>query len=131
MSALSNYMEAKIVDHFLRNTPVPSPATVYLALFEDDPGEGTGGTETSYTNYARQPSTWSEVDATGATKNTTAITFPPNGNPAAAVTLTHGALYDAPTGGNRLVYGPLTNSKTLENGDVLSFAANALIFTLD
>jgi hypothetical protein len=47
------------------------------------------------------------------------------------VTITHLALYDAATNGNRLFYAQLSASKTLSPGDVLSFAANAIVFGLD
>ena len=131
MSAFSNYLEEKIVEHFLRNTSVGSPTSVYLALIESDPGEDASGTETSYTNYARQVSTWTALDANGQTKNASALTFPANGNASASVTITHAALFDAATVGNMLLKGPLANPKTLAVGDVLSFAANALTLTLD
>jgi len=131
MGAFSNYLEEKIVEHFLRNNAITPPTTIYVALFESDPGEANGGTETSYTGYARQPSTWTALDANGQTKNVSALTFPANGNAAASVTITHLALYDAATAGNRLFYAQLSASKTLSPGDVLSFAANAIVFGLD
>ena len=131
MGAFSDYLEDKIVEHFLRNNAVASPVTVYLALFQSDPGEAAGGTETAYTNYARQASTWTAKDASGQTKNSATITFPANGNASASVAITHAAIYDAAVGGNRLLYGPLAATKTLEVGDVLSFAANALTLTID
>lgn len=131
MGAFSNYMEEKIVEHFLRSNAVAAPASVYLALFESDPGEASGGTETSFTNYARQVSTWVAIDANGQTKNAGTLVFPANGNASASVTVTHAAIYDAATAGNRLLYGPLASPKTLAVGDVLSFAANALTITID
>ena len=131
MSAFSNYAEEKIVDHFLRNTSVASPGTVYLALFESDPTDAASGTETSYTNYARQASTWTALDGAGQTKNSGSVSFPANGNASASVTITHAAIFDALTSGNMIIHGPLATSKTLAVGDVLSFAANALVITLD
>ena len=131
MSALSNYLEAKIVDHFLRNSAQTPPATVYLALFESNPGEEGSGTETGYANYARQAVSWTALDGAGQTKNGGVVTFPANGNAAASVTITHAAVYDALTVGNPLLYGPLATSKTLAPGDVLSFATSALTLTLD
>lgn len=131
MSALSNYLEERIVEHFLRNNAVSSPATVYLALFESDPNEDASGTETSYANYARQATAWTAMDAQGQTKNSGAIAFPANGNASASVTATHAALFDAASGGNMLLHGPLSSPKTLAVGDVLSFQANALALTLD
>ena len=131
MGAFSNYLEEKIVEHFLRNNSVSPPATVYVALFQSDPGEATGGTETAYTGYARQTSAWTALDVNGQTKNSGAITFPANGNASASVTITHIALFDAATAGNRLFYAELSSPKTLSPGDVLSFAANAIVFGLD
>lgn len=131
MGAFANYLEDKIVEHFLRNNAITPPVTVYVGLFESDPGEAAGGTETAYTGYARQASTWTAIDASGQTKNTGAVTFPANGNASAPVTITHLCLFDAATVGNRMFYAALSSSKTLSPGDVLSFAANAIIFALD
>ena len=74
MGAFSNYLEEKIVEHFLRNNAITPPTTVYVALFESDPGEATAGTETAYTGYARQAATWTALDANGQTKNVGALT---------------------------------------------------------
>ena len=131
MGAFSNYLEEKIVEHFLRNNAVAAPTSVYLALYESDPGEATGGTETAYTGYARQGASWTALDANGQTKNSGVVAFPPNGNASASVTITHAAIFDAATVGNKLFYGPLASPKTLAPGDVLSFAANALTLTID
>lgn len=131
MSAFSNYMEEKVVEHFLRNNTVASPATVYLALFESDPGEDASGTETSYGSYGRQVTTWTALDGNGQTKNDSTVAFQPNGNQSASVTITHAAVFDSKTGGNMLIKGPLAATKTLAIGDVLSFQANALTLTLD
>ena len=95
MGAFSNYMEEKIVEHFLRGNAISPPAGVFVGLFESDPGEASGGTETGFTGYARQAASWTALDASGQTKNVGALTFPANGNPAASVTVTHIALFDA------------------------------------
>lgn len=129
--AMTNYMEEKVVEWALRNNPITPPTTVYVALFESDPGEATAGTETAYTGYARQASAWTAIDVNGQTKNSGAITFPANGNASASVTISHIVLYDAATAGNRLLYAALNAPKTLSPGDVLAFAANALVFGFD
>lgn len=132
MSAFSNYLENKIVDFWLRSTPQSPPSTVYLALFETNPGEDASGTETSYTNYARQAAVWTPLDSNGQTKNNTTITFPANGNAASSANITHAAVFDSVgPGGNMLLYGPLASAKSLAPGDVLSFAASALTLTID
>jgi len=131
MSAFSNYLETKIVEHFLQNNAVTSPTAVYLALFTADPTEDGSGPEASFTNYVRQVATWSNLDTNGQTKNTGSITFPANGNVTASTTITHAAIFDLLSGGNMLMYGPLATAKTLAPGDILSFSANALTLTLD
>ena len=131
MGALSNYLEEKIVEHFLRNNAIASPVQTYLGLFQSDPGEFGLGTETSYSGYARQASTWTALDGNGQTKNSSSVTFPANGNGSTSVIITHAAILDAAVTGNVLVYGNLASSKTLAVGDVLSFAANALTLNLD
>jgi hypothetical protein len=131
MGALSNYAEASIVNHFLRNTAVSSPVTVYLALYESDPGEANTGDETAYTDYARQASTWEAINGSGQTMNAGSIAFPANGNAVASVIITHAAVFDALTGGNMIIYGALSSPKTLEVDDILSFAINSVTLTLD
>jgi len=131
MSAFSNYMEEKIVEHFLRNNTVASPTTVYMALFETDPGEDGLGTETAYSGYVRKASTWGALDANGQTKNTNTLTFAANGNATDPVIIQYGAIYDAATGGNLLLKGILATPKTLEVGDVLAFGVGAVTLTVN
>lgn len=47
------------------------------------------------------------------------------------MTITHLCLFDAASNGNRLLYAALAAPKTLSPGDVLSFASNAVIFSID
>jgi hypothetical protein len=128
MSAFSNYAEDKIIDVFLRNGAYTPAATVYLALYTSDPTDANSGTECSYTNYLRQTSVWT-ASSNGITQNTAQIDFPSNGS-AGSVTVSHVGILDASTAGNLLFHAPLTTSKTLQPGDVLSFAAGALQVTV-
>jgi hypothetical protein len=41
-----------------------------------------------------------------------------------------GGLFDAPTGGNLLVHGPLVESRTVNGGEVLRFPINDLLVAL-
>ena len=131
MSAFTNYTEAAIVNHFLRNTSQASPSAVYVALFINDPAEDATGTEASYTGYARQASTWTALNSSGETKNSGAIIFPANGNGSASVTVTHAAVFDAATSGNMLIKGALTASKTIEVSDVFAIADAQLVLTVN
>jgi hypothetical protein len=85
----------------------------------------------TWTDYARQDSDWTAIDTgTGETKNDGTITFPANDG-ASDITVTHIGIYDALTSGNLLFYAELTTPKTLAQGDVLSFASNSIVFTLN
>ena len=47
------------------------------------------------------------------------------------VTVTGIGVYDALTGGNLLMWSKLVTSKELANGDTISFANNAIVFTIN
>lgn len=142
MSAFSDYLENRILDHILRATPYTAPATTFIGLLTAAPSDAGGGTEVSGGGYARAAvtsgtSTWNNTqgNTTGAStgtdgtiENAVTITFP---TPTAGWgTVTHFGVYDAPTGGNLLFYAPLTTAKTINTGDTVSFAAGALSLQL-
>lgn len=131
MGAFSTYLQQKVVEQFLRNNPTTPPVNVYAALYETAPAAGAvGGAETAYTNYTRQTVAWTATNGNGQTSNTATVTYAANGNPANSVTINAIVLFDAATGGNALLWAPLSTPKTLSPGDVLSFAAGALVFGL-
>lgn len=129
MAAFSDHLEQGILDHTLRGNSLPTPSTIYLALFTNDPTDADAGMEVADTAYVRQDmakggvisSGWSAPAAEGeGTKvsNAKVIQFPPVAD--AAVQVTHYGLYDSQTGGNLLYHGAFTVSKTLDINDVLS-----------
>lgn len=130
MSAFSNHVEDKIIDVFLRSGSHTGTAP-YVTLFTADPTDDTTTAltnEATYTNYARQAVTFT-ASSNGVTQNTAQIDFPANGS-GVSTTLTHVGVFDASTSGNLLFHAALTTSKTLQPGDVLSFAAGALQITV-
>jgi hypothetical protein len=144
MSAMSDYLENKLIDHIFRNRSFSVPSTVYVALFTAAPSDSGGGTEVSGGSYARvqvgpSDSAWESTQGTttavassgtgGATQNGGAITFPaPTANWGV---ITHFGIFDASTSGNLLFHGALAQSKTVNNGDAApSFAAGALDVTI-
>ena len=94
---LSDYLEVKLLDHFLGTTTYTKPATVYLALYTAAPTDSTAGTEVSGGSYARKVATFNGA-ASGSTTNTSDIDF--NGMPACTVVAI--AVTDALTSGNIL-----------------------------
>ena len=145
MSAMSNYLENKIVDHILRGTPYTAPTpNVCIGLFTATANDSWGGTEVSGGNYARANvaaslTGWTGTQGgpgsvssgtTGFANNATTITF--NAPTANWGVVTGFGMYDAYTGGNLLFYGDLTTPKTINNGDgAPSFAANTLCIQID
>jgi len=124
---LSNYLENKLLDHFLGTTSYTAPANIYVALMtvaEDD--TGTAGTEVTGGSYARQTATF-DASASGATQNSANIDF----EDMPACTVVGIALYDASTSGNLLVHGTLTANKSLDAGDTLRIATGDLDISIN
>lgn len=128
MGALSNYLEAALLNAVLRNIPYTSPATVYLALYKSDPTDADTGTEVSGGGYARQPVTFT-APSNGQVSNSADVIFPVA--TADWGTVTHVGIRDAATGGNLLWYGPLQVSKTILINDQLIIKAGDLVVSLD
>lgn len=120
MSQMSDYLENALINHVFRNAPMTAPATVYVGLFKTDPSDAATGTEVTGGAYARQPVTFA-VPSGGSTNNSAQVTFPV----ATAVwgLVTHAAIYDSVSGGNMLVFGPLSVNKQIDNGDQFIFKA--------
>jgi hypothetical protein len=140
MSASSDYLEAAVLNHVLRNTALTSPTTVYVALFTSD--DSTGGTSenleagtltnevtTVGTAYARQSATFAAPSGGSCTTSAT-ITFP--AATANYGTVTHVAVMDGDTEGsnNVLMYGSLDSAKTIESGDTFQITAGNLTVSL-
>ena len=123
---LTNYLENKLIDHFLGTTSYTMPADVYVALFTAAPSDAAGGTEVTGGSYARQIATFTAASS-GATSNDSNIDF--TGMPA-ATTLAIG-IFDALTSGNMLLYGTLTTNKTTDAGDTLRIATGDLDISID
>ncbi|MEL6705766.1 MAG: hypothetical protein AAFP15_15980 [Bacteroidota bacterium] len=127
--AKSNYLEEQLLA-WVSGTDMPTaPAAVYVALSTADPTEdGSGIAEPGAPDgYARAAATFGAAaqGANAATiSNTAAVGFGPTS--ASWGTLTHFAVFDAPTGGNMLYHAALTASETPGIGDSLSFAVGQL-----
>ena len=135
--SFSDYLETKVLDHVFGGTPYSAPANLYLALFTTTPNDSTAGTEVSGGSYARQVVTFT-VSGSAPTQalSDLAIEFPEA--TASWGTITHGAVYDALTGGNMLCYAQLTqsdfataNPKAIGIGDIVRVPAGGAKVTLD
>ena len=122
---LTNYLENKLLDHFLGTTAYTMP-TVYVGLFTVAPGDAGGGTEVTGGSYARQTAAFTAASS-GATSNSGNIDF--TGMPAATTVAI--AIFDASTSGNMLVHGTLTTNKQTDAGDTLRIATGDLDISID
>jgi 2-keto-4-pentenoate hydratase len=145
MSAASNYLELKVLDHVLRYSAAPftAPTTLYVALFTNTSGNAATNLEagtltdevvvTSPTTlYARQPITFNAATGTNPASSASAATvsFPTAG--AAFGTITHVAIVDGATrgAGNVLFWGAVTTPKTIDTGDTFSISSGNLTVSL-
>lgn len=134
MSAASDFLELKVLDHVLRYSTAPytAPSTLYLGLFTASTGLETNSPSAEVstgggTNYARQTVTFGAASAGSSSTNAT-VTFPAAG--ANWGTITHVAVMDASTSGNVLFYGAVTTSKTIETGDTFQVSSGNLTVSL-
>lgn len=134
MTAISDFLENKLLDHVLRSaSPYTAPAAHFLALFTTDPTDADVGTEvTPVGAYARvdldlDPS-FNSASSGGVIANTSDIIFPTA--TAAWGTVTHVGIYDASIAGNLLFHGPLTATRTVLNGQTFTIPTGSLVVTL-
>ena len=145
MAGFTDTIENSLTDFLWRGQTFTALTTLYFALFTAAPGETGGGTEASYTGYARvgvaaslanfagtqgAGTTVASSGTGGQTSNNAAITFgAPTSGPQTVVA---SAIMSASSAGTMHVYATLTSSRTLNNGDAApSFAAGAHTMTLD
>jgi hypothetical protein len=136
MSAASNYLENKVLDHVLTATAYSQPSTRYLALFTNTSGNAATNLEagtltdevsTSGTAYGRETVTFAAASGGSSATNAT-VTF--DTATANWGTITHVAVMDAETSGNVLFWGAVTTSKTIETGDTFQVSSGNLTISL-
>ena len=127
MAALSDHAENLLLDWAMTGGAATRPTAWYLALYTAAPSDAGGGTEVSTGGYARQAITFSAASG-GATSNTADVSFTAAG--ADYGTVTHVGVFDASTAGNLLWHGAMTASKTVQDGDTITFATGNIDLTL-
>lgn len=120
MSGKSNYLEGLILNWAYNGQAMPSaPASVYVGLFNGDPGDdGLGGTEVTTTIRAAgrvAASFGSVVSGPGAdaVANDALVDF---GSAEGAATFSHFGTFDAASAGNMLHYGPIADGSDIVVG---------------
>lgn len=155
MAAMSDFLENKLIDFIFRGQALgvtgasaaagTGPTSLFVGLYTTTPADASGGVEVTGGSYARTAVTsslanWAGTQAAasttvssgtvGTTTNNAPIVFPtPTANWGTVVAF---GIFDAVAGGNLLIWGPLTVSKTVNNGDAApAYAAAALSFQID
>jgi hypothetical protein len=118
VSQFSDYLENALLNHLLRATALPSPATVYLALYTSNPTDADSGAEVAGGSYARQPISFA-APAGGIALNSAQVAFPVA--TADWGTITHFGIRDAAAAGNLLFHAPMTEARTINEDDQLVF----------
>ena len=118
----TQYMVNKVLDHVFRNVTYTPPAIVSFRGHTGDPGAtGANNASAQTTRYA----------TTFAAAASGLILL--SGNPEltlnATETISHGSLWDAPTGGNCLWTAQATVSKGGVSGDIIRLTSFQLGFT--
>lgn len=133
----SDFLENTTLDEIFGATNYAPPATLYIALFTARGTDAQSDANTNFTEvtggaYARKAVTnnstnWPAASA-GAKSNGVAQTMgPATGANWGAITAF--GVYDASSAGNLLAWADLTVSKTILDGDSLSFPIGAIAIT--
>ena len=122
---MTAYLANKLLDHTFRNVVYTPPAVVYFRPHTGDPGAlGTSNGSANTTRYAM-----SFGVAGASTAGQIALTNFPEHTLNATETITHGSIWDAPSGGNCLITGQATVSKGGVSGDIIRLASDIVGIT--
>lgn len=129
---ITTYFKNMVMDNLFHTTAVTLPAKYYLAWSPTAVTDnGAGFTENAAsTGYARVEMTGLNAAVDGVISNSTRLEF----NESTAyqgISLVNG-VYDAPTGGNLLLYDdiPVEKRKTIDEGTTYYVKPNEVNFTL-
>lgn len=127
---ISDYLRTALLNHVMDVAVFTPPNTVWGALYSAPPTSAGGGTEFSAVDYQRVAISWGAA-VLGDITNNADIKFPASGTAASswgnATTL---CLFDSPTNGNLLFFGPLSAPIVLGLGSFFVISAADLSITL-
>lgn len=112
----------KVLDHLRGGTAWTQPGGLYIKLHTGDPG--AAGTANASAVTGRQAATFS-----AASGGAIALSNSPAFAMTSSETISHISVWDASTGGNFLWSCALTSSKSVSNGDTLTFTTLGVSLT--
>ena len=119
MGSLTDFGENALIDHVFGTTYTPS-ATLYLALYTDDPDDDGTATEADYTGYARTEITLGLAASRTVTQDAL-VTY--NQCTVGTNVISHWGIMELVSGGDMLAHGALTATKTVSPGKTPSVAS--------
>jgi hypothetical protein len=127
--AFSNYLEDEITGWINGTTFDAAPTSTFIQLYSQDPTESGSATGALYTRVSVAAGGWTRgTNGVGTLTNTNVITI--TSSAPSGATATHVAVFDSSTGGNMLISGALTSSRTVAIGDEVRFNATSLTLTV-
>ena len=126
MSAMSDYLELKFLDHFTGTASTSAPSAVYLGRATASLQDDGSGTELTGNNYTRKAITFASASS-GSIASNSAVEF--NSATGSWGDVSHWGIFDASSSGNLLFHGSFTASKTIASGDILKVASGSLTIT--
>jgi hypothetical protein len=114
----STFTRQSVLNHLFRNIAMPSPTTVFLALYTSNPNEDNSGTEVTGGAYARQEITYAAPSAgtnMQEIRNTNVVTFPRATADWGRVT--HFGIMTAVSGGQLLQFEAILVPQDVLNGN--------------
>lgn len=127
MSAMTDYLRNKILDHVLNGVSYATPASLWLGLFTTETTPDGSGNEVSGGSYAREQMTFTSISFGSAT-NAADIFFPTATAP--WYSIPYFGVFDAASGGNMLFYGKFNNAAFINTGNVYFIPTNSFIISL-
>ena len=124
--AKSDYLERKNLDHNLGTTTFTKPTAVYVALLSSNPTDAGAGSEVTGGSYSRKTTTFTPA-ATNASVTSASNVSDLVWTNLPTTTISHVAIFDAPTGGNMLYHAPLTANKSVASGDGYTVSIGQLV----
>ena len=128
MSAMSDYLELKFLDHFTGTASTSAPSAVYLGLSTASLNDDASGTELSGSGYTRKAITFASASG-GSIASNSAVEFP--SATGSWGTVSHWGIWDASSSGNLLFHGAFSASKAIATGDILKVASGSLTISAD
>ena len=123
MSAMSDYLELKFLDHFTGTASTSAPSAVYLGLATASLQDDASGTELTGNNYSRKAITFASASSGSIASNANVEFDPATGSWG---DVSHWGIFDSSYSGNLLFHGSFTSAKTIATGDILKVASGSL-----